>query len=284
MRSLTKPDNFVSYNLHRIHRRRRRVLRGLQTYIGQPLVGAKWKEFIGELRQLLDPTIHPSVLEMSMQELPGTQPTEEVLRRTVSRLSANLERLQAGTPVPTWQGQATCEWVPVQVTAAYQYKHREKDSFMMCQCRVLAGSPVGEYINKRWSVTSLFWIAKHLGFNPRKPEMKLLQVREIVTCRFYALLDPDKYQRALGFERIYPSSACLKWNRELIRKRHRVDFTCPANFSHDCFMCAVGYSKCDLATHAEDYVRGLCHKCGQEHLMDPAVSLTVCIACYFHSH
>ncbi len=220
----------------------------------------------------------------SLRYLLGRDFDMDVGRELAWRLAGNLERLKAGEPVPPWTAQRGLEWVPVQVTGGRKsWKKAEKGRMRFGWTylfTVLAGSPTGRDIRQWWTTDKAAVVGARLGFS-RKPPYHREDMDELVGLRFCALLDPKLSDRGPGFHHIHCPSTFEEYNREVIKKRRRIDFACPEGFPHSCSQCFVGTRECPAAVHRETYVSKYCTGCGREWWFDtdPRFVNDYCIHC-----
>lgn len=190
------------------------------------------------------------VVRESVRELAGQTMADNNIVRTCWRLAGNVDWLRKGVEVPPWHVQRYEEWVPVQVLAATRERRRNR-WYSTYRMRVLAGTSCPLQISKSWVDAFIPILARRLGFSAPWGKHPLKSTVELVNLRFYVLCAPSLSRGSPGFEHVACGPGMIKWNRELIKQRRRIDFQCPEGFAHHCYQCPVGYMDCSAATHRE---------------------------------
>lgn len=260
---------------------------------GQILTGRVFFRLVDLLLENLPISVWPPALEDSVRHLAGRPCSYELMRETCHRLAGNLVRLRHRRPVVPWDCQRHSEWVPVQVMSSRYSRIKTKTgsrtghSFVF---KILAGTSCPRTIVKFWSGRQCAFFAPRLGFSrpwrdkdDNPAPYPYSSARELVSLRFYALIEPSLSQSEPGFKHMGFPASVLEWNREKMQQRLRrlPGRACPVGYPNTfpCHRCHIGFDRCKAAVHRVTYVSKTCRSCGKEAFFDPEVSDAVCINC-----
>jgi len=229
-----------------------------------------------------------NTLRRSLQHTVGRKLSRRELGLLAWRLAGNLRLLASGTVVRPWLGQSDPEWIPVQITRALPAK-RQKEFAYQFTLQTLAGTACPLPLVKLWSARKIRFLANYRtddghglmftrsrGYRSRTPaKYPYEDVRQLVGLRLWVLLDPLLCRRSdfPRFREVGFNATTTDWNRELLRKRFRVDdgYSCPFGKpqTFSCHLCAAGLDRCAAACHERTYVKKSCDQCGLNAFHDP---------------
>tara|TARA_R110002020_G_scaffold276042_2_gene491256 strand:- start:19630 stop:20391 length:762 start_codon:yes stop_codon:yes gene_type:complete len=240
--------------------------------------------------------IPKEMIFQSLFELAGESPSREMLFDTFWRLSGNVPKLLSGTPSHPWNSQRGIETVPVQIMDV-KLTRRFGELVYGVLFQFLAGSPCPLKSHQHWSLKKVSFLASRkdengYGFmfsrsvnsrSKRIVKYPYSDARQLVGMRCLAVVDPDRSDDGPDFQEIKFSSSLAMYNRELLRKRARVDsgYVCPEEFSttQTCHTCYIGRDKCSAACHDKTYSIDFCKKCDQQAYFDPEDLSSHCVNC-----
>lgn len=252
----------------------------ISKFLGPPLDAGDIANLVDVVQGLLPSGISRMSLLGSTTYLGNCPFTENELRDYAWRLAGNLSLLRAGKPVVPWVRQVEEEWMPMQIVSCQLKRDRGDRVGAEYTFRVLAGTAVGALVKKFWSRKFCSYAARNIGFTSQNKKFPFRDVSELVGLRLYGLFTPELSSESPRFDTIQASSAFLTYNRELIKKRFRVDFQCPKGYQFNCHQCPIGYDKCSLGTHAQTYERHECQFCNLTAWFDMKKNSDMCIECY----
>lgn len=255
---------------------------------GKTIRGPLFDRLVDLCRENLPPKgrLDRDNLEESLRHLAGEVLTPEHLTEVCWRMAGNLPRLKEKRPVPPWHGQRLPEWVPMQVMSCRPLRQGRSmgSNFGM---KMLAGTPAGRTVVKWWSVRQCRGLyADYFGFSkPWRDRYHFSVPEQFVGLRLYGHVEPELCGDGPMFEKVAFPPAIAEYNREVLRKRFRVDegYRCPLGLSSSfpCHHCPKGYKSCAAATHRSDWARGPCPRCKHDDaLFDPDVETNLCVDCY----
>jgi len=245
---------------------------------------------------MLPSAIPRSAVSQSLFELAGESPSQEMLFNTFWRLAGNLPKLLAGTPSHPWNSQRGKETVPAQIVDL-KLTRRFGELAYGVLFQFLAGSPCPLKSHQYWSPKKISFLATRKdesghGFmfsrnvssrSKRAAKYPYLDARQLVGMRCLTVLDPDLSNDGPDFQEIKFASSFSTHNRELLKKRARVDvgYVCPEGFSitQPCHTCYIGQDKCIASCHSKTYVIDFCRKCDQQAYFDPEDLNSYCVNC-----
>jgi hypothetical protein len=242
---------------------------------GTVLAGGAVDDLVESLHQAMSghgTVVERLTLHHSVRYLVGRELSRRNLTELAWRLAGNTKRLKGGLPVTPWSSQPEKEWVPIQVSAnRYAIKKRPHEkhgrSGRTMRFRILAGTSCPMEITQWWSNEKLDVVAYAIGFKRKAPMHKADQ-SELMSLRFLGLIEPSLSPREPGFFHVSCPPSLMTYNRDLIKKRRRIKFSCPEGYEHQCHQCPLGVRSCEAATHAADYEEKLCPACGKNWWFD----------------
>ena len=169
-------------------------------------------------------------------------------------------------------------WLVWQVLDVLPVHNRRQERRVLLRVRCLAGEGCPGVITVSWSEKAARFYATHKhGFGlVTDGNVRYVNPRQLVGCRFYGKI-------ALGVKlklpKIRATATQQKQNLALLAARCRVKFKCPNGWTHPCHTCAVGYSRCPVGTHSEDWARETCQTCLTRTTVDPAWDRATCLTC-----
>ena len=275
-----------SYSLHRVFNRRDKLFRHVAAkFVGKQLVDDTINELVSEVCVVMPSSIPRPVIFQSLFDLVGETPTSQVLFDTFWRLAGNIPALMRAEPVHPWNVQHATEVVPAQVVEVNTVRQRGKLQLSVL-FQFLAVSPSSLQAHQYWSSRKCAYLARRKddagnGFmfsrNPgsrsrREAKYPYSDPRQLVGMRCLVTVTPELSEDGPNFQEIKFTSSLGSHNRELLKRRVRVDegYTCPEGFNrtHDCHMCHIGSDKCSAACHPRTYGVDFCSSCGQQSYFD----------------
>lgn len=206
----------------------------------------------------------------------GAAPLLKDFKLAAWALSANRNRLKEGIPLNIELSLVEPEWTTLIVLDVFSdVSERNSKDGATFKFVCVGGSMATKTFNKFFSRSFFFRLESDLFGISKK------QRRGLASIHFYAGLQCcvllfDK--KGLNFEYFRLSSAIVKWNRDILRRRAEV--SCPKGLSVGCDCCPVGLDRCGRATHEETFDVRKCPKCfstGFFKQNDPAES--ACLYC-----
>lgn len=297
--SKAPPPRTPRYNLEVIARLRRRLDEDvLGDSYGVVFAGADYDALVDKVMTVMPTTVKRPVVWDSLRDVAGVQLLAPVARELVWRLAGNIDRLRKGIPVPRWAGQVEAEWVPLQVMSVRLSVQKRtltsgkvvKKPGGWMRFRVLAGYPAGLEVVKFVSTALASRMSPTLGFarwdrekfqwsqvpSDKRP---FRDIRDFGRLRLYGLVSPETCKDGLSFTDIRCPPGAKSWNQALLKKRKRVGFSCPFNYTHDCCVCPVGWTACPAACHAFTFLSKICSICKKQAWHDPQVTEAHCVGC-----
>ena len=279
-------------------RRRDSLMKALVSrYKNVTLEGPTFGVFVADVCQELPASCRSEAIAQSLFEFVGSSPTPKELFHTFWRLAANVKSLSAGDVIHPWSEQKGKEWVPVQVLDMCIQRVLNKLTYGMTT-QVLLGSACPLRMYQNWSSKKVFYLAQRRdtqghgfmfsrrtgGRSRRHPKYPFENAKQLCGLRFLALLEPALSDDGPNFREIRFTSGIGNYNRELIRRRARLEdpYFCPQNFPNTdpCHSCYYGREDCQLACHAKTYVPAVCMSCEKEAYFDPQdVASRYCVNC-----
>lgn len=272
-------------------------------------------DFTAMVRQIhaAMPPVDFNSLYQSMTHLAGVELVNKHLDELSWRLAGNVTNLRNGIVVPPWTQQPFPEWVPLQITAVERVitEVRIRDESgktrtnaktgqlekpgAFIRCFVLGGMAAGHKITKVWSIAYCHRLSADFGFSRFNREKysrhaskvhsyPMLDVLELTRMRFLGLIAPTTCPKGVpNFDQIIVTSSCKKWNKDLMKRRHRQGFACPLELpisETPCYRCDRGYDSCPAGCHPKTFNRMTCPRCkNPDAPMDPALHSEFCVNC-----
>jgi hypothetical protein len=285
------------YDVAKIVRLRGELVRAGVAMCDRVMEGENFEHLLERTSSVLPSQIPPATLRGSLLPMVGTRLSKKDWSLTAWRLAGNLHLLRAGQVVLPWRGQGADEWCPVQIESVTNRHIKKSDSAgAEIVFRVLAGSPAGLTCQRLWSRRFMRMIRTDMGFDRKSEPPEWVIRRDKRVLKGFNFLDPREFTRLRlwglftsehvrngepGFFEIYNSSTFKSgWNRDILVLRTKLDTPCPEGYTHDCYLCPVGYLKCPAACHKTTYELKACVGCHKESWHDPANGPgAVCLAC-----
>ena len=286
-----------SYSLHRVFNRRDKLFRRVAPkFVGKRLVDDTINELVSDVGSEMPSSISTPVIFQSLFDLVGEVPTKQLLFDTLWRLAGNIPALMRSEPVHPWNVQHAAEVVPAQVVEVHTVRHRSK-VVQSVLFQFLAGSPSSLQAHQYWSSRKCAYLARRKddagnGFmfsrNPgsrsrRHAKYPYTDPRQLVGMRCLTVVTPELSEDGPNFQEIKFTSSLGSHNRELLKRRVRVDegYNCPQGFNrtHECHTCYLGRDKCSAACHPRTYEVDFCSSCGQQAYFDRKDFTGYCVNC-----
>lgn len=252
--------------------------------IGGPLEPALIQSLVDAVMEFLPPNIYRPALVESTTYLASCEVTADELRSYAWRIAGNLPRLLDNKAVIPWMRQLEQEWMPLQVVDYKLVRNRRNEVCAEYTFRVLSGSACPMLVKKILNRKTCAGFAKDLGFTPRsrrrKSSVYFLDFADLFGLRMFGLFDPELSVTQPKFWHMACPASLRKYNKELLKKRARVGFTCPNGYLHACSKCHVGTDRCEAATHPRTYQLKLCSGCKHEAWFDSKRSTDLCVDCF----
>jgi hypothetical protein len=284
------------YSVSQVLKRRDRLFSQLKGFADTRITDDTLTDLVDGVCMGMPVTVRKHLISQSLFELIGEVPDREMLFNTFWRLSGNLPKLLSGAPSHPWNGQKGSEWVPAQVMEVKLIRHFGALTYSIL-FQFLAGSACPLRSHQYWSPKKVSFLASRkddsgYGFmfsrragsrSKRVAKYPYVDARQLVGMRCLSLLDPEKSEDGPDFQEIRFSSSTALHNRELLKKRARLDegYICPEGFTpaQTCHTCYIGQDKCSAACHGKTYDIGFCDKCNQQAYFDPADLSSHCVNC-----
>lgn len=287
------------HNIKRVIQRRDMLMKAVASrYAGVKLEGPTFGVFVQDVCEQLPSGCGVGPVAQSLFEFVGSSPEPKELFDCFWRLAANMRTLQGGMPVNPWSEQPCLEWVPVQILQVRVEPRRFGKVVYGVTGQILAGRSCPWRIHQHWSPRKVFYLAKHRdpqgnGFmfsrrmgsrSRRSPKYVFERANQLAGLRFLALIDPDCCDGGPGFREMRFTSSTSSYNRELIRRRARIEdpYDCPKGYSTAdmCHNCHHGRDECEMACHAKTFVVDFCPSCESQCYFDPQDNnTTFCVNC-----
>jgi hypothetical protein len=227
-----------------------------------------------------------SALRESLALLVGTEISRTTLGEFGWRLAGNEKLLRGGISVCKWRRQPFNEWVPIQVLDCQLRRTKFGKSGAAFRFLFLAGLPTSEQVTRFWTAKFCGFVAEKLGFSKPWGKTPFKKMAEFVGLRLVVLVEselPENRKKVRGpyFQKVDVTKAMIEDNRQLIRKRCRINFECPEEYTHPCHICPIGYDKCKCGVHPRTFVKVHCEECNELAWTDPnLLALRLCLKCY----
>ncbi len=228
-------------------------------FSGKTVTGESFDKFVRIIQAALPGALDYDVLRNSVQSSANVVLTPPALKTLAWRLAGNLPRLRRHRVVTQWSSQPFSEWVPIQIMDVARERNKAKQ--------------VGGLFTKFWSLRCCQYMARLFRFSKRTgsrskvvPKFPFLAVEQLVTMRFYALMEPALCREGKpGFEKMKVPASMGDWNLEQLRFRFRVDrdHRCPERHpqSFQCHNCPLSYYQCRAGTHSRPWTERPCPQC-----------------------
>jgi len=205
----------------------------------------------------------------------------EQLAQLFWHLAGNINKLKAGHAAPPWTRQNQYEWMPMQIVDRVMRRNHKGDPGDLFTCRVLAGSATSFLVTAFWTMSMSRFASQQMGYSKPWGKYPYHDSASYVGMRLYGLFEPElSTNKAPGFKNICVPSGMHDYNRDLIKKRQRIEIACPAGYKHACHRCFIGYDQCPLAVHPRSYVKHACDMCKKTTWFDPdKTTLGLCVSC-----
>jgi len=267
-----------SFNVNQIlELRDRLVTRVFYPRLGQTVEGLLVDELVVALAKELPDGIIADVLYETVRQLVPLHLNAELATIWAWRIAGNLPQLKQRQSVRTWTRQHRDEWVPMQVLDVTAARNRYGNFGSLMTFQILAGSPCGMHVQKFWSRTVLFALAKRMGFSRTEGQRPFQHPVEYVNLRLLGMLEAARSEEAPFFHQVDCPSNFLTWNKDIQDRRVKIKHPCPRGWQHPCHLCAVGYDQCPAGTHPYTYVMQECNHCGTRAPFNPHQDY--CIQC-----
>lgn len=294
----TAIGNNERYDIAGVFRRRDQLMKALASrYAGVTLEGAAFGLFVEDVCGELPAACRSEAVAQSLFEFVGSSPTSKELFGTFWRLAANVKSLCIGEVIHPWNEQKKKEWAPVQVLDVEPRRFFKKIVYDI-SAQVLSGGACPLRLHQKWSTKKVFHLAQFRdeqgngfmfsrrkgGFSRSLPKYIFESAKQLYGLRFLALLDPDLSEDGPGFQEIGFTSSISSYNRDLIRRRARLEdpYGCPYGLPDvlPCYSCHRGREDCQMACHAKTYVPKTCPSCEVESYFDPRDVISMfCVNC-----
>jgi len=269
---------FFRYSVKQILDLRKRLLYVLDPFINkkvtkdilQPLAEELWRALSSTMEgssSVLVDTIYQSILDQFDQEL-----TPARAGYISEYLAGNLPRLRAGEVLVPWNVLQKYEWVPIQLNSVVVNRSKTGELGAFVTQKIIGGSAAPLLVTTWWSLRKCKTLAyKYFGFSRRRNreyDYTFQHPNQLVSLRFYGLLNPERSKDKPYIESVYLSPSMRRWNRTMIELRNRVKFRCPLNLpkSVPCYRCHMGYAyinkeRCSIACHRTTMELKYCDVC-----------------------
>ena len=285
------------YSLHRIFNRRDKLFQQLGSrFANQRITDDVLSDLASGVHSFLPAAIPLPAVFQSLFELAGEIPTKDELFNTFWRIAGNLPILMEGKPVHPWNSQRAIEVVPAQVLEVKLVRHFGALAHSV-MFQFLAGSACSTRSHQYWSRKKLVFLAKRRDENghgfmfsrgagsrsKRVIPYPYTDARQLSGMRCLAVLDPAISDTGPDFQEIRFTHSLAEYNRELLKKRLRVDegYVCPEGFdrTQSCHTCYIGRDKCSAGCHPATYAVDFCSRCQQQSYFDAKDLSGNCVNC-----
>jgi hypothetical protein len=295
---VAQTPEFRHHNIKNVIQRRDRLMKAVAPrYAGVKLEGPIFGVFVQDVHEQLPSSCSVGPVAQSLFEFVGSSPEPKELFDCFWRLAANMRTLQEGVPVHPWSEQPCLEWVPVQILHVQVDRRLGKVVYGITG-QILSGRSCPWRTHQYWSPRKVFYLAKHRdeqgngfmfsrgvgGRSRRSPKYLFESANQLAGLRFLALIDPDRCDGGPGFQEIRFTSSISSYNRELIRRRARIEdsYDCPKGYSNVdlCHNCHYGRDECEMACHAKTFTVDFCPSCKSQAYFDSQDDhTTFCVNC-----
>ena len=296
--TLLTNSNSPRYDIAGIFRRRDHLMKSLASrYANVNLEGPNFAVFVSDVCRELPSTCKAEAVAHSLFELVGSSPSAKDLFHIFWRLAANTSALSSGVAVHPWNDQSGEEWAPVQIVDVKPSREFNKSVYEMT-FQLLGGPACPLRVFQKWSTKKVYYLAQRRdeqgygfmfsrkagGRSRRVPKYPFENVRQLFGLRLLVLLDPELSDDGPGFREIRFTSSLSTFNRELIKKRARLEnpYVCPKGLLNTtfCHSCHYGKEDCSMACHVRTYVPEICPSCESESYFDPQNVVSMfCVNC-----
>lgn len=296
---MTKALSVPPYNIRRILALRNKLrYEVLLPFHGLIHEAESFHEMVQAVRQVIPGATHSALLH-SMRHLAGITITAAHIRDLSWRLAGNTHHLRRDVAVVPWTSQPFAEWALMQIVsvtkttalvAGVANSKIEKPAACL-SLFVLAGLPAGITIERTWTQGTCFRLRTKLGFSKfdsekyrsgsRRADRPLRDLLELTRLRFLGLFTPETCAGSPNFSDVRCSASQVSWNREIMTRRRRQNFSCPMDYpiaEVPCYRCHVGYEACSAGCHPKTYDKRVCANCKQLSFFE-SVDSTCCINC-----
>ncbi len=260
-------------------------------FLGKTVSGESFDKFVRVVQYGLPGELDLETLADSVRNVIGQPLTEPFLKDTAWRLAGNLPRLRRRRPVPPWTTQLLREWVPIQIMDMERKRNKQEQFGGLFTFQVLAGTPSSLKIQRWWSLRYCRYLSRLFKFSrgvsdksATVPKFPFGVVEQLVTLRFYGLIDPALCEVGEPmFDKVKMPAAVGAWNLEQLRHRFRIDAKHPCPEGHPtsfpCHNCPLSFYQCRAATHSRTYVQRPCEACGEQGAYFDPLDPEACVAC-----
>jgi hypothetical protein len=204
-----------------------------------------------------------------------------VTRRSACwRLAGSKAWLKRGLVVGAESWKSDSHWAVVTILDVIRMRRYDKPGARV-RMRIMTGLSAGTVVEKFWSRSMLFMMARKCGFSTAGRDRPMTDPRELGGMRFLGYMDPAKISRDLpGFSRVKVSGSLKSRNIKMLKSRRLSDRVCEYRIPLTvmCYQCPVGRDSCEISTHSETFVKKLCTPCCGEVYHDPADD-ELCVIC-----
>ncbi len=275
---MTEPSKLSLPSLKAMFKLRAKLIEELSVYENSRVDDVT--DIVDAVFDVLPDQVPYDVVVDSLRHLISHTLTKEMINNVSHRIAGNLRRLKAGRSAPPWVCQRFGEWVPVQILAAQRRNMRSRNHGdkvgAELTLKIMTGTCCPLIITKWRSLRWLFHFSTKMGFSKRSQTGRANQFPYLVPEQYTSLrmavwLDPQLSRELPGFRTVDVPASLRLWNKSVLKKRARIDFTCMENYptTVPCHRCWRGYESCPVATHRRDFVEGKCPRCSKtDQLLD----------------
>ena len=271
--------DLVPISVREVERRRDDIVsRALQIQIDQPV---DIERLVNSVLSVLPAGVAYDTVFESVRNMAGNPLGRLDAIRLAWRLAGNVKALKEGRPVPPWTAQREDEWVPLQIMRVHKTRNAKDVIGYEVTTRVMAGSPCPLKLSSFWSIRVAKYVSSQIGFSKPWHKYPYSEPVDMVGLRMYGLIEAARSRGKPEFHEIQCSDSLKQWNRDNVLKgRLRVGIKCPNEYQHACRVCAIGYDRCQYATHPKTFTVGFCNGCGTENAtFDPDDPSPHCADC-----
>lgn len=239
-------------------------------------------ELVARIIDIMPGTLSNNAVFESVRYLAGSPCTRAEAFRLSWRLAGNVDKLRAGEPVAAKLVLSGGYWAPVLCLRHDTARSPRRGVIHRYKFRVISGEACPMFGYQDWSYQATAYVASRVGFSRPWGKFPFRKSSHLVGLRMFAWVSAERSRDTPVFTQFDASGTMRKWNRDNVLKlRLRVGGKeCPVRYQHACDMCAIGYDRCDAATHAVTYTIDDCNTCNERGVhFDPEESVTMCRAC-----
>ena len=263
----------------------------LSPYSEKDIGKEDFKLLVKQVLKVMPQDLSSQKIQDSLAHLHGRPLTDNIIKETAWRLSGNTELLRSGEAITQDVAVTKEGWCALQIINARPILRNPKSKekrIRGCLYRlmVISGHAAGCVIDKFISLRYVKYLVIELGFTPSFKDYPFKDERELFGMRFGGLFVPKLAKEGKpGFSETHVSPSMSDWNKQILRKRNREEFTCPLNVSSEqlpCYLCWKGAESCVAAVHQKDFEQDFCEFCGKDSLFDPdsvGYVLNMCVNC-----